>query len=220
MSRHEARGLDIDGWLQDSYLLAVEVSNSETLQGSEALWKRCLELVETLRERLREAGLSQRSMDLISHAQCALLDETVLGKCKGPEHEAWARESLQVRLFNSHQAGEWLYEQLREVLREPSPDPLVLTVFQRVLHLGFKGRYKQLDDPEREQLIAALDQRVAPLVPRHGLSGGAGRALFGGLWSGSPWRNGLVAGLLLAAVWWGLDLMLAGLLVSLLPGQG
>lgn len=220
MSRREASGLDIDALLQDSYLLVVEVSNSQALEGSEALWLRCLDLVQGLRERLREAGLSQRSLDLISHAQCALLDETVLGKCQGEEHGAWAREPLQARLFNSHQAGESLYEQMREVLREPSPDPLVLTVFQRVLGLGFKGRYKQLDDPEREQLVSALGERVTPLAVQPGVSAGARRALFGVAWSASPWRHALLAGLLLASVWWALDLMLGALLPGLLAGQG
>jgi len=220
MSRREVQGLDIDALLQDSYLLVVEVSNSQELEGSQALWMRCLELVEGLRGRLGDAGLSQRSMDLISHAQCALLDETVLGKCEGAEHSTWAREPLQARLFNSHQAGESLYEQMREVLREPSPDPLVLTVFQRVLGLGFKGRYTKLEDPEREQLIAALEERVAPFVPRHGLLGRAGRQLLSGAWGNSPWRHGLLAGLVLASVWWSLDQLLGRLLTSLLPGQG
>jgi len=222
MSRREKKGIDIDALLQDSYLLVVEVGNGVSVSESQALWERCLELVEGVRERLREAGLAQRTIDLISHAQCALLDEIVLGKCSGDEHAAWSKESLQVRLFNSHQAGEALYEQMREVLAEPSPDPLVLTVFQRVLLLGFKGRYQQHDDPERLRLIAALEERVAPLRCTQALPGGATRGSgFGLVGSGSPWRHGVVAVLLLGAVWWGLDLFLADLVDSLLlPGQG
>lgn len=217
MSRRNGASPDIDALLQDSYLLVVEVGNGAAVTQSQALWSRCLELVEGLRERLREAGLGQRSIDLINHAQCALLDETVLRKCSGAEHDAWAREPLQARLFNSHQAGESLYEQMREVLREPSPDPLVLTVFQRVLMLGFTGRYLRADDPERLQLIAALDERVVPLRGSRALLDGVARGPgLGFVWSHSPWRNALLAALLLGAVWWGLDLILGELITDML----
>ncbi|MDR0278895.1 MAG: type VI secretion system protein TssL, short form [Paucimonas sp.] len=222
MSRREMKGVDIDALLQDTYLLVVEVGNGVAVSESEALWARCLELVEGVRERLREAGLGQRSTDLISHAQCALLDESVLGKCSGNEHASWAKESLQVRLFNSHQAGESLYEQMREVLAEPAPDPRVLTVFQRVLVLGFQGRYKQHDDPERLRLVAALEERVAPLRCTQAWPRGTSRgSRLGRVWSRSPWRHGFSSMVLIGAVWCGLDLYLADLVDRLkLPGQG
>lgn len=212
------KSVDIDALLQDSWLLVVEVNRIDKLKECQQLWRRCLELVETLRERLREAGLSQRSMDLISHAQSALLDETVLGHSEGSERDIWLKEPLQARLFNAHQAGESLYEQIREVLREPSPNPHVLTAFHRVLMLGFKGRY-QIDDPEREQLLANLTALVPPLRSDRVLLGrGSGRHT-SAAWRYSPWRHALLVGVLLSAVWWGLDLALGDLLETLLPGQ-
>lgn len=218
MSRHHAVPVDVDALLQDSYLLVVEVSRFNAVQESKELWARCLELVETLRDGLKQAGLSQRSMDLISHAQCALLDETVLSKCDKNGREGWLEEPLQTRLFNSHQAGESLYEQIRDVLREPSPDPSVLMVFHRVLMLGFKGRYHDLAHPEREQLLESLGALVKPLCPAQPLLGKAGRVRANdGAWLHSPWRHALTAGLLLASVWWRLDLVLEDLINTLLP---
>ncbi|MDU9393628.1 type VI secretion system protein TssL, short form [Pseudomonas sp. zfem002] len=217
MSRSQAV-LDIDALLHDSYLTVVEVNQLPSVTQSQELWTRCLELAEQLRERLREAGFSQRSLDLISLAQCALLDETVIRKCTGEERDAWIKESLQMRFFNSHQAGESLYEEMREVLREPSPDPSVLTVYQRVLMLGFRGRYGEHGGPERDQLVSRLDELVAPLRSRQAL---LGRTRAGGLFDvlrlHSPWGHALLVGLLLGAAWWGLDLLLGDSLAALLP---
>jgi len=217
MSRSSA-DFDIDALLQDSYLTVVEVSQLQRVTQSQALWSRCLALAEALRERLQAAGFSQRSLDLVSHAQCALLDETVIRQCEGAERDAWIKESLQMRFFNRHQAGEALYEEMREVLREPSPDPCVLTVYQRVLMLGFRGRYEQHDDPEREQLVARLEELVAPWRPRQALlERRAAGGLFDFLRAHTPWGHALLVGLLLASAWWGLDLLLGDSLAALLP---
>jgi type VI secretion system protein ImpK len=208
--------VDIDVLLQDSYLLVVELRQGASAQNSLDLSPRCAEQIEHVRERLKHAGLSQRSIDHISHAQCALLDETLLSCAKGDAHAKWASEPLQARFFSRHQAGESLYEDMREVLREPAPDPRVLTVFQRVLMLGFQGRYHDVNDPEREQLLAALNAQVAPLELSHALSTQADARYRVSLWRWlhSPLAHGVAVGLLLLGVWWGLDHLLGGLIAT------
>jgi type VI secretion system protein ImpK len=214
--KHDA--VDIDALLQDSYLLVVELRLGASAQNSDEVKALCVQQVERLRQSLAEAGLTQRSIDHISHAQCALLDETMLNRTLDKAHANWASEPLQTKFFNRHQAGEFLYEDMREVLREPAADTLVLTAFQRVLTLGFKGRYADINDPEREQLLTALNERVAPLkLHRRStatVSGSRGMTLFPGL--RSPLINALAAGLLLVALWYGLDQWLGGLAATLL----
>jgi type VI secretion system protein ImpK len=211
--------LDIDALLQDSYLLVVELQQGASAQNSDVLKARCIGQIEQVRQELKDAGLAQRSIDHISHAQCALLDETVLTCAVLDAHVRWASEPLQAKLFNRHQAGEFLYEDMREVLREPAPDPHVLQAFQRVLTLGFKGRYSQLDDPGREQLLTTLNAQVAPVQLQQAstLRGnvGQGSMRFGG----APLLHALAVGLLLVGVWWGLDQFLAGLSATLLSAQ-
>ncbi|WP_449433892.1 type VI secretion system protein TssL, short form [Pseudomonas putida] len=220
--RNTARGTpDIDALLQDTYLLVVELRQCASTQPSPELWDHCVKQVEYVRSALVGAGMAPRSIDYISHAQCALLDETVLG-CASPEdHAAWARETLQARFFNSHQAGEFLYEDMRTVLREPVADLHVLTAFQRVLMLGFLGRYRDINDPERQQLIAAFATQVAPFDVTAPLITQAGRGTprHAWRWLHSPVLHVVAAGLLLAGVWWGLDRTLSGAVASLLPGQ-
>lgn len=216
-----AIAVDIDELLQDTCLLVVELRQGASVPQGQALWQLCVEQVEYVRQQLKLAGLSQRNIDHISHAQCALLDETVLTCTQGDEHAGWASEPLQTRFFNRHQAGEFLYEEVREVLREPAPNRQVMTAFQRVLMLGFRGRYRDLGDPEREQLLLALSAQVTPLSISQSLvtqPGGADWAA-GVTWLRSPLIHVVTACLLLAATWWGLDHLLSGALASLLPAQ-
>lgn len=212
---------DLDALLQDSYLLVVELRQGASVQDSPGLLARCAKLIEQVQENLKNAGVNARSVELISHAQCALLDEAALGCAKGDAHAKWASEPLQAKFFSRYQAGEFLYEDMREALRSPAPDVLVLTAFQRVLMLGFQGRYRDVNDPEREQLLAALSERVAPLelnqvVMTQGLNGRMTslRQLR------SPLIHFLMAGMLLIGAWWGLDQWLGGVIAALVPGLG
>ena len=156
--KHTAAAVDIDALLQDSFLLVVQLRQGASAHNGKQLKALCVKQVEYVSHSLKEAGLNQRSIDHISHAQCALLDETMLNCVKDDAgaHAQWASEPLQAKFFNRHQAGEFLYEDMREVLREPAPDLQVLTAFQRVLMLGFQGRYRNANDPERLQLAALL----------------------------------------------------------------
>lgn len=219
---HSTMAVDIDELLQDTYLLVVELRQGASVPRSQDLSQLCVEQVEQVRHQLKLAGLSQRNIDHISHAQCALLDETVLTCSKGDAHAAWASEPLQTKFFNRHQAGEFLYEDMREVLREPAPDRHVLTAFQRVLTLGFRGRYRDLSDPEREQLLVDLSARITPIrVSQSLITQASGSELIAGLvWLRSPFLHVLAVGILLTATWWGLDQLLSDSIASLLPDQG
>ncbi|MHC8314056.1 type VI secretion system protein TssL, short form [Pseudomonas sp. LB3P31] len=212
---------DLDSLLQDSYLLVVQLRHGASAHNGEELMSLCVEQVEYVRRQLERGGLSKRSIELISHAQCALLDETMLGCATDVAHSKWASESLQAKFFNRHQAGEFLYEEMREVLREPAPDLSVLTAFQRVLTLGFRGRYREADDPERAQLLAQLNARVAPLQPAHALPTQvqASRGLLARLRLRTPLSHVLAVGLLLIVVWWAMDQQLRSVIAALLPGQ-
>jgi type VI secretion system protein ImpK len=227
MSRSNARhskpaAPDLDLLLQDSYLLVVELKQGGAAKSSRNLWSLCTVQIERVRQQLETAGLSKRSVDLISYAHCALLDETVLGHADAEARAKWAGEPMQARYFSRHQAGEFLYEEMRDVLRQPSPDPHVLTVYHRVLMLGFLGRYPRLDDPERQLLVAEMAKRVAPLGLDQGLptvvSACQPKLQLG--WLRSPLLHIVVAGLLLVATWWGLDYLLAQQIASLAMDQG
>ena len=210
--------VDIDALLQDSYLLVVELRQGQKPQKG-ALRTRCEEQVQDVRLQLEEAGVDQRSIERIGYAQCALLDETVLGCARDEAYSEWAGRPLQAQFFSRHQAGEQLYGDIHEALREPAADRLVLTVYQRMLMLGFQGRYRDAQDPERERLLELLNEQVAPLEPTAGATlVNAGST---GVWQGlrSPWGQLILAALLLTGLWLGLDHLLTEAVATLLPVQ-
>lgn len=219
--KNAAVKVDIDELLQDTYLLVVELRHGTEAHTSPELWSCCVADVEHVRATLQEGGLDRRSIELISHAQCALLDETVLACAKGRAHEDWAMETLQAKFFSSHQAGESLYEDMRTALREASVHPHVLTVFQRVLMLGFLGRYRDANHPERQQLLTAISVKVPPLATSQSLviplDTGPRMPIWG--WLRAPLVHIVMAAALLVGVWWGLDNALGEAVASLLPVQ-
>lgn len=219
--KNAAAKVDIDALMQDTYLRVVELRHGTEAHSSPQLWARCVADVEHIRAVLQERGLDRRSIDLISHAQCALLDETVLACAEGRAHEDWAMETLQAKFFSSHQAGESLYEDIRSALREASVHPHVLTVFHRVLMLGFLGRYREVNHPERQQLLTAISAEVPPLVTSQSLviplGTGPRMPIWG--WLRSPLVHILMATALLVGAWWWLDNALSEAVASLLPAQ-
>ena len=214
-------GLCVDALLHGSYLLVVELCHGASVHNGPHLWSLCVQQVEAVRNALQQAELDGPSIDHISHAQCAFLDETVLRHAQGESRTAWVQQTLQARFFNRHQAGESLYEDMRRMLRDPAASPQVLTAFHRVLMLGFKGRYRDIADPQRQQVLEALAARVTPLGITQPVitQGGKRRAGARLRWLRSPLLNVLAAALLLAGVWWGLDRVLGQAVAALVPGQ-
>ncbi|HBI2840330.1 TPA: type VI secretion system protein TssL, short form, partial [Escherichia coli] len=176
-------------------------------------------LVKQAREELAEAGFSQESSDTMLYAFCALLDESVLNREKTDDGwHTWQQDPLQAHFFGTLNAGEELWERIREQLKLPAPDVAVLTCLCRTLQLGFTGQYRSQDDERREDVIRALTARVpaftftqdTPVVVR-APGGRAGRTMY---WL--SWGAGIVT---LIALWWGLSSVLADQ-VARLTGQG
>lgn len=192
--------------LQDSYLLVIGLRLGRNAHNRLDLWPQCVKQIEDAREQLKQTELSQSSIDYITFAQCALVDAVVLGTMKGPVYKSFARQSLQALFFQHHRAGEIVYRNLDDILREPQPEVEVLKAFQRIFVLGFHGRYA-LDDPERLNYLSWMNERIAQLET--GLCSSTQievRRRAGWLsWLASPkLRVAFSAGLLLAMAW-GMD---------------
>jgi type VI secretion system protein ImpK len=216
--------VDIDTLLQGTWLQVISLRQGVSCQEGEGrtFWKKCMADVERVRQHLKDAGVSEQSIQHILYAQCALLDESVKGR--GVQDDAyfvWCNSPLQAHFFNTLDAGNQLYEHMRTVLREPAPDIAVLTCFHRVLMLGFQGGYSSPDVAEREQLVDQLSARVpalafSPTCPALAVAASHSRmSVWLRYW---PVRLGLAA-CIVGLLWWGLDYWLSGLLPTLLPGS-
>ncbi len=214
---------DIDALLQNSWLQVISLRHGPKIKEGEGLqlWQRGVAEVEKVQQALKEAGYRAKHCEDILYAQCALIDEVVKGR--GEQDDAyvqWLHMPLQGHFLGTVDAGDMLCDRMREVLREPAAESVVVTCFQRVMLLGFLGGYRSLDDPQREKLVAALNAQVSSLsgtqaqtVLAHSKAGVG----FSGWLSSWPWRIGFST-LLLATVWWGLNHWLSSLVTSLLPG--
>ena len=221
--RGSTASIDIDELLQDTWLQVISLRHGPQFQDGEgrALWERCIADVERVQHELKASGLDEASCRHIMTAQCALIDETVKGR--GVEDDAcvqWYNIPLQGHFLGTMDAGDTLCDRMRNVLREPTPDNAVLTCFQRVMMLGFLGSFRSLNDPERQKLIATLNEHVAPFsYPQNHpiLAESRTGSSLTGLLASWPARIGLSI-LVLGALWWGLDNWLSQMLLTLLPG--
>ena len=198
------------GWLMVSQLRGGQ----EVREGGK-LYRRACRLVQDARTALTDAGYSEVSRDHMVYALCALLDESVLNRGKTDDgYLTWRRDPLQAHFFGTLNAGEELWERIRNLLKETAPDQAVLLCLYRTLQLGFVGQYRAENDERREDVIRALRERVppftlaqdAPIVAR------ASRLRSGrrGYWL--SWAGGAVA---LVALWFFLSASLSGMVAQM-----
>lgn len=217
--------INLDALLADIWLTVTALRHGAKLTEGEGdtLWRHCVDNLEQSQSTLEHHEVSESSRQHILYALCALLDETAKGR-EGEDDACivWYDRPLEVKYFGTMTAGDTLYERMRQVLREPAPDPLVLTCFQRVLVLGFKGSAASLTDPARERLVQALTGRVPAFdVAQH-------QPVLATVPTGSGLREWLrywpvcigLSAILVAGLWLGLDRWLDRLVATLLSGVG
>lgn len=183
------------------WLMASQLRGGQEVRDGEGFYRRACSLVQEARSALTDAGFSDLSRDHMLYALCALLDESVMNRGTTDEgYLTWRRDPLQARFFGTLNAGEELWERIRNLLKEPAPDTAVLTCMYRTLQLGFVGQYRAQDDEHREDVVRALGERVpafalsqdAPVVVRASRLR-SGRRLY--------WLSWIIGAAALAALW-------------------
>lgn len=183
------------------WLMASQLRGGQEVRDGEGLYRRACRLVQEVRTSLADAGYSDISRDHMVYALCALLDESVLNRgITDDGYLIWRRDPLQAHFFGTLNAGEELWERIRNLLKETAPDTAVLTCMYRTLQLGFVGQYRAQDDERREDVVRALGERVpaftlaqdAPIVARVSRLR-SGRRLY--------WLSWFLGAVILAALW-------------------
>lgn len=163
--------------LRDTALTVAALVSGSTPVTFASFRERCLEQIASLREELRAARQSPDVIEDAIYAQCALLDEFALRHLDGATRDEWEREPLQVREFQSHDAGDALIDRIERRLAAPQPVLPLLAVFHVVIGLGFQGRFALNGGTDRAALLRALDERLAragvdqgngPVIVTHG----------------------------------------------------
>lgn len=163
--------------LRDTALTVADLASGAQPGASTHFAKRCDEQIAELRAQMAAAGHAPDVIDDAVYAQCALLDEAALKYLHGLDRDTWEREPLQVRYFNSYDAGDALIRRIEHRLAEPQPVLPLLAIFSAVLGLGFEGKFVLHGEASRAALIRAVNERldgqagrdvIGPLVVRQG----------------------------------------------------
>lgn len=202
----------IDRFFADTWLMVCQLRQGAEISDGKAFYRRVCEHIDKTRQQLTENNYSQDSIENMLYAQCALIDESVMNRATRDDgYLQWIQSPLQAKYFNTLEAGDKLWDRLRNLLNEPAPNQDVLICFHRVITLGFVGKYRQTDAPEREHIIELLNNQLPayalssslPLVikPKSRMNR---RRLY---WL--AWVGGFIV---IAALWWGFSVSLDHLL--------
>jgi len=201
------------------WLMASQLRGGKEVRDGEGLYRRACRLVQEAQSALTEANYSDISRDHMVYALCALLDESVLNRgTTDAGYLTWRRDPLQAHFFGTLNAGEELWERIRNLLKESAPDTAVLTCMYRTLQLGFVGQYRAQDDERREDVVRALGERVpafalsqdAPIVAKASRLRSS-RRLY--------WLSWIIGGAVLVVLWFFLSSSLTELVSQMVrPG--
>lgn len=201
------------------WLMASQLRGGQEVRDGGSLYRQARRLVEEARIALTDAGYSEVQRDHMVYALCALLDESVLNRGTADDgYLTWRRDPLQAHFFGTLNAGEELWERIRTLLKETTPDIAVLTCLYRTVQLGFVGQYRAQDDEHREDVVRKLGERVpsfqlamdAPIVTQASRLR-TGRRLY--------WLSWVAGAVLLGALWFFLSSSLSGMVNQIIrPG--
>lgn len=152
--------------LRDTAVTVASLANGAQPEAFNGFRKRCDTQITQLRAELAAVDHASAVIDDAVYAQCALLDETALKYLRDTDRDAWEREPLQVRYFNSHDAGDELIRRIERRLAEPQPILPLLAIFSAVLGLGFQGKFALQKDASRAALERAIHERLDGKIDR------------------------------------------------------
>lgn len=161
---HHARLLPLA--FRNTAATVVELADQATPRDFTSLRDRCDAQHDALRRELTAAGHLPDVVRDALYTQCALLDEAALGRLEGSARDAWEREPLQVRKFQSNDAGIELISLIERRLAESKPPVALLLIFNAAFGLGFKGKFAINGVEARVALMHAIDQRLDQAIER------------------------------------------------------
>jgi type VI secretion system protein ImpK len=161
--RPEPDSLQLDELLQQTWLLAFAIRNGKLTIADEAIYQQCLDHIQQVQDTLlKKYNASDFFRDEIKFAQCVFIDEAVMNTPEVDSTVWYRKDPIQARLLHSIDGGEHFYERIKKLLHEPKPSPALLTCYYRMLLLGYRGKYHEEDDPERQSLVKQLRERLPP----------------------------------------------------------
>ena len=128
--------------------------------------------LKRLEDETVSAGWDSDQFGSIRYALCAYFDECLLHTGGSRIRDRLHACSLEARYSDDYLAGHGFFERLNHARTDVQQNRHVLEVYLLCLTLGFKGRYRERQPQERQQLIEELQRElelhrsyVSPLSP-------------------------------------------------------
>ncbi len=149
----------------DSLILILQLRATNDYGDPEVLKNRISEMFDKFERDARMAAIDNEKIHLAKFALIAFLDETIISSSWN-QKDSWLSEPLQLKLFETFNAGEEFFDNLNKLRQRTSSNKDVLELFFLCLTLGFKGKY-QLQSPENlRRIIDDLNMELHPDIYR------------------------------------------------------
>ncbi len=142
-------------------ILILQLRSTNDYGEPETLKNKVIELIDRFEYQARSSGIDNEKIKLAKFALIAFLDETIISS-SWSQKDAWLSEPLQLKLFETFNAGEEFFTNLKNLRERSSTNSDVLEIYYLCLTLGFKGQY-QLQSPENlRRIIDDLNMELHP----------------------------------------------------------
>ncbi len=145
----------------DCLILILQLRSTDNYGDPAVLKSRITEMFDKFEHEARSAGFDNEKIVSVKFALIAFLDETIISS-SWTNKDSWLSEPLQLKLFNTFNAGEEFFDNINKLRQRTSTNKDVLEVYFLCLTLGFKGKY-QLQSPENlRKIIDDLNLELHP----------------------------------------------------------
>lgn len=145
----------------DCLMLILQLRSTNNYGNPDSLSSHLSQLFERFEREARGAGIDNEKILKAKFALVAFLDETIISSSWN-QKEIWLAEPLQIKMFDTFNAGEEFFTYLQELRQRSSANKDVLEIYYLCLALGFKGKY-QLQSPELlRRVIDDLNMELHP----------------------------------------------------------
>jgi type VI secretion system protein ImpK len=145
----------------ESFILILQLRATNDYGSASILKSRVIEMFDKFENNARRIGIDNERVRLAKFALVAFLDETIISS-EWTEKNEWLSEPLQIKLFDTFNAGEEFFTNMSNLRQRTSANKDVLEIYYLCLSLGFKGKY-QLQSPENlRRIIDDLNLELHP----------------------------------------------------------
>ena len=142
-------------------ILILQLRSTNDYGDPSNLKTRASEMFERFEDSARKSGIENDKIRLAKFALVAFLDETIFSS-EWARKEEWLSDPLQIKLFDTFNAGEEFFTYMAEMRLRSNQNKDVLEIYYLCLSLGFKGKY-QLQSPENlRRIIDDLNLELHP----------------------------------------------------------